>query len=378
MGRANERASSPPKTLWVNAEGRWPLPWLRAPWTQAVAQQGHALLLHGPLGVGQFELAMVLAQTWLCESPVAFAEGPGLPGFACGRCEACHLLGAGVHPDLMVLAPEALRDSLGLTVSGEEGAEAASATAGKAKSGGREIRVADVRRAIDWGHQTSSRGRGKVLVLHPAQALNLVAANALLKTLEEPAGALRIVLSASDPQALLPTLRSRCQRLELPLPPPELAMAWLQEQGLEGAEFLLQAAGGRPQEAWAMARDGLDARLWPELPDLVRQGRADMLHGIPVPRVVDALQKVCLDLMSRAHGAPACYFPEEALPTGAQLQPLSAWWQQLQRTARHAEHPWNATLLVESLVLSGRRCWQARAVGAQGRRASGRQAAPGP
>ena len=343
-----------------------------------MAQQGHALLLHGPQGVGQFELALALAQTWLCESPAAAAK-PALGArvaskalVPCGRCEACHLLGAGVHPDLMVLAPEAMRDALGLTVSAEEGAEAASAGSGKAKSGGREIRVADVRRAIDWGHQTSSRGRGKVLVLHPAQALNLVAANALLKTLEEPAGALRIVLSASDPQALLPTLRSRCQRVELQRPPADLALGWLREQGLEGADFLLQAAGGRPQEALAMARDGLDARLWPELPGLVQQGRADLMQGLPVPRVIDALQKVCLDLMSRVQGAPATYFPPEALPAGAQPQALSAWWHQLQRTARHADHPWNAPLLLESLVLQGRQCWPVRASGPEGRRAAGR------
>ncbi len=110
-----------------------------------------------------------------------------------------------------------------------------------------------------------------------------------------------------------------------------------------------------------MAQDGLDARLWPEIPSLVRQGRAEVLMGLPVPRVIDALQKTCLDLLSRVHHVPPEFFPSEALPAGAQTGSLSAWWRDLVKAARHADHPWNAGLLVESLVLQGRQCWPARA-----------------
>lgn len=341
------------------ADGPWVLPWLQSSWKQAVAQRGHALLLHGPEGVGQFELAMALAQTWLCESPQPTAE----PRPPCGRCEACHQFQAGVHSDLMVLVPEAMRERLGLTGQGEEGSDAGvdgAPSSAKAKSGGREIRVADIRRAIDWGHQTSSRGRGKVLVIHPAQALNRVAANALLKTLEEPAGALRLVLSTADAQALLPTLRSRCQHVALRLPAAEMAVEWLRGQGMGAADVLLQAAAGRPQEALAMAQEGLDARLWPELPAAVRQGRVETFSGLSVSRLLDVLQKVCQDLMAHAQGAPTLYFPAESLPKGAQPLALAAWWQDLLRVSRHAEHPWNAGLLVESLVLKGRLCWPSK------------------
>lgn len=359
MSRGSELEASP----WVGAQGDLPLPWLQAGLNAALSQKGHALLLHGPEGVGQFELAMVVAQSVLCEAPSRTTAPTGLP---CGHCEACHLLQQGAHPDLMVLVPEALRESLGLsqasseTEGGDGGSTAGPTT--KSKSAGREIRVADVRRAIDWGHQTSSRGRAKVLVLHPAQALNLVAANALLKTLEEPAGVLQLVLSTADPQALLPTLRSRCQQVQLAVPASDTAASWLEAQGVQDAPAVLAAAGGRPQEALALVREGLDARRWPELPDAVRQGRAELFQGLAVPRVVDLLQKVCLDLMSRAQGARATYFPDEALPAGAQAQALAAWWTQLQRTARHEDHPWNAALLIESLVLQGRRCWPAREV----------------
>lgn len=359
MSRGAELQASP----WVGVQGHLPLPWLQAGLKAALSQKGHALLLHGPEGVGQFELAMVVAQSVLCEAPNRTAAPTGLP---CGHCEACHLLQQAAHPDLMVLVPEALRETLGLSqasseAEGGDGGSAAGPTT-KSKSAGREIRVADVRRAIDWGHQTSSRGRAKVLVLHPAQALNLVAANALLKTLEEPAGVLQLILSTADPQALLPTLRSRCQQVQLAVPASDIAASWLEAQGVQDAPAVLAAAGGRPQEALALVREGLDARRWPELPDAVRQGRADLFHGLAVPRVVDLLQKLCLDLMSRAQGARATYFPDEALPAGAQAQALAAWWIQLQRTARHEDHPWNASLLIESLVLQGRRCWPAHQV----------------
>lgn len=347
-----------------------PMPWLRGAWQQAMAQRGHALILHGPEGVGQFELAALLAQTWLCER-----AAPGdLP---CGQCDACHLLHAGAHPDLRVLAPQALRDTLGLegndaAAEGADGAgegsggsttaagEGSSAGGAKGKAAGREIRVADVRAAIDWAHQSSSRSRAKVLLIHPAQRLNLVAANALLKTLEEPPGLLRLVLSAADPQALMPTLRSRCQRLALSVPPADQARAWLASSDQAQAGALLEAAGGRPQEALAMARDGLTGELWPQLPAWVRAGRIDALTALPVPRVIDVLQKLCLDLTSRALGAPVVYFPQDALPAGARLEALSEWWQRLQRAARHEDHPWNATLLIESLVTQGRQCWNTR------------------
>lgn len=338
---------------WVGPDGQLPLPWLKTSLEQALAQRGHALLLHGPEGLGQFELGLVLAQSWLCEAPTASGHR------ACGACEACRLVHAGAHPDLMILVPQAQRESLGLSSLAEEG-EGAGAPGKKPSAGGREIRVADVRQAIDWGHQTSSRGRGKVLLVFPAQALNRVAANALLKTLEEPGASLRLVLSTFDVQALLPTIRSRCQLLALPRPEAACAEDWLRGQGLEDPEVLLAGAGWRPQEALAMVRDGLSARMWPALPDAVRQGRTDLFMGLPVARVVDTLQKLCLDLMSRAHGAKAQYFPQESLPLGAKASELAQWWQQLQRTARHEDHPWNAGLLIESLVLHGRQCWPAR------------------
>ena len=101
--------------------------------------------------------------------------------------------------------------------------------------------------------------RAKVILIHPAQAMNMIAANALLKTLEEPAGRLRLVLTAHDPEALLPTVRSRCQRLRLDAAAAAQALAWLADAGCRPARGVCSPPpGGQPLEALAMAADGID------------------------------------------------------------------------------------------------------------------------
>lgn len=321
------------------------LPWLAEPLARAIAQQrAHATLVHGPAGVGQFEFALALASAWLCEA------GEGRP---CGRCASCRLTAAQSHPDFSLLVPDALREPLGWPLPDAE-------PAAERKKPSREIRVDAVRAAIDWGQQTSTRGGAKVVLLHPADAINPVAANALLKTLEEPPGALRLILCVADPASLLPTLRSRCQHITLTTPPHEVALAWLQGQGVKGADTLLTAAGGQPLLAQAFAAEGLSADLWRELPRLVRQGQAAPLLALPLPRLIDALQRLCHDLSLQAQGATARFF-DQALPGGADPVALADWASELRRAARHDEHPWNAGLLAEALLLAGRKAWQINA-----------------
>jgi DNA polymerase-3 subunit delta' len=319
------------------------LPWLHAPLEQAVRMRAHALLLHGLRGVGQFELGMVLGRALLCES-----EAPPRP---CGRCTACTLLRARAHPDFRALVPEALAIALGWL---DDAGDAEGSRPRTAKPS-REIRVEAVRTAIDWSHQTPSRGRGKVLLIHPAQAMNGVTANALLKTLEEPPGSLRLVLCTSDPELLLPTLRSRCQRLLVEAPMPAEALSWLGGQGVGDPAVLLAAAGGRPLEALALAGEGLDAERWTRLPGSISRGEVDALSGLTIPRIVDTLQKLCHDAMARAAGGAARYFDESAFPPPGPLAPLVAWSRSLTRVARNDEHPWQAALLADALVTEAQR-----------------------
>ncbi len=330
--------------LLADMQGMVPLPWLAAPLADALARQrGHALLVQAAPGIGALPFALTLAQGWLCEAN----SGP-LP---CGACASCRLLQARMHPDLRLLVPEVQRQALGwpLPEDKPEG-EGDSATRRKPS---RQIRIEEVRASIDWIVTTSSRSRAKVLVLHPAEALNVQAANALLKTLEEPPAGARLLLTAADPQALLPTVRSRCQHLVLAAPSAAESKRWLEARDVADAGILLQAASGRPLDALALAQDGIDGAAWAALPDAVARGQGAALSGWPVPRAVDALLKLCHDAMACAVTAQPRYFPAERVPAACSLPALRAWERELQRVARHDDHPWNEGLLLESLVAQG-------------------------
>lgn len=326
------------------------LPWLAVPLRRALStQRAHAILVRGPGGVGEFEFALALAQGWLCEaSDLAPADRP------CRRCASCKLFAAHSHPDLLVLVPEALRESLGWDTGAADGEEGGTGDGSGKRKPSKEIRVEAVRAAIAFATTTSARGRGKAVIVHPAERMNEVAASAFLKTLEEPAGVTRFVLCSAAPDQLLPTIRSRCQEIVLSAPAREQAIAWLEAQGLGRPEVLLAASGGRPQEALRLAARGVDAAAWLALPARVSAGDAGALHGWPLPAAVEALQKLCHDALSVACGAEPRYFPGGQLPKEAAIEPLLSWSRELARVAAEVEHPWGVDLTVESLVGQGR------------------------
>ena len=331
----------------VGPDGKLPLPWQQQPLRDALQhQRGHALLVQAAAGDGALHFMVALAQAWLCETNDAMAP--------CGRCESCRLLQAGAPPDLYRLVPEAHRAAYGW---GGPDDDAADAPKGRKKPS-RQIRIDELRAAIDWVARSSSRGRAKVLLLHPAEAMNLQAASALLKTLEEPPGAARLLLGTADAGLLLPTVRSRCQRIRLGAPTMAQACQWLEEQGVRDAPVLLAAAAGAPLLAQQLAAAGIEASHWLGLPRAVAKGQAAALAGWPLLRALDALQKLCHDAMVLALGASPRYFAASALPAGARLDALNRWARSLARVARHDEHPWNEALLIEALVGEGRACWQ--------------------
>jgi len=327
-----------------------PLPWLAQPLRRALAtpQKAHALLLHGPAGVGQFQLALALAQAWLCES----AAVP-MPLRPCGHCASCRLVQSRSHPDLLVLVPEAMRESLGWTAGGDDD-DGGEERSGKKKKPSKEIRVEAVRSAVEFATTTSARGRGKVVVVHPAERMNPVAANAFLKTLEEPAGDARFLLGSAAADALLPTIRSRCQAIALPVPPRSDAEHWLAGEGVDEPGVLLDACGGQPEEVVVWRSLGIDAATCRALPGRVARGEASALQGLPLSVVVDILQKVCHDAAALACDAPPRYFPAASLVAGARLGDLLHWAGELRRVAADVEHPWSVDLSVESLVQQGR------------------------
>jgi DNA polymerase-3 subunit delta' len=324
--------------------GRLP-PWLAPAFAEAAqAWRGHALLLHGAAGVGQFDLGLALATSRLCEAPPANRTG----GLACGRCASCALISARSHPDLLVLVPEAQR---ALWDSGAGDDRETGAGASKAKPS-QEIKVDAIRDVVEFAQQTASRGAVKVVLIYPAEQMNAIAANTLLKTLEEPAGGTRFVLASGHIEDLLPTVRSRCQLVRLPLPPADLSVQWLQEQGVKDAAVVLAAAGGQPQLALERAQGGWDAQTWARWPRSLAGANADSSTAMqwPLPWLVDALGKLCHDAACMSAGGSPRFFPPDAVPQGLDLHLLARWSQELARHARQAQHPLNHHVQAMALI----------------------------
>ena len=320
-------------------------PWIARQLQALLAQRGHAWLLQGPSGLGQFELALALVRAWLCDQP-------GVEG-ACGQCPSCHGIDVHTHPDLVVLMPETEMLARGWPLPEKAQAEIDD----KKRKPSRDIRVDAMREAIEFAQRTSGRGRGKAVLVYPAERMNAVTANALLKTLEEPPGDMRFVLATDAAHQLLPTIRSRCLSHTLVWPEADEVRPWLAAQGVAGeqAAALLHAAGGRPAEALALAEGKDAARRWSQLPQALARGEPGALADLPLPEAEARLQKLSHDLLAVQVGAAPRFFdaadlPRQPLP----LLALTRWWQQLAQSARTAEHPLNAGLATEFLVSSAR------------------------
>ncbi len=327
-------------------------PWLHQQRTDLLAQRGHAWLLHGPSGLGQYELALELVRAWLCEQP-------GAQG-ACGTCTSCHAIEVRTHADLCVLLPETSMLALGWPLDEKAQAEIDD----KKRKPSREIRVEAMRDAVEFVQRTSARGRGKAVLVYPAERMNHISANALLKTLEEPPDNLRFVLATGAAHLLLPTIRSRCMGHAMAWPAPDAAQAWLAAQpGIAQADVavLLAAAGGRPDEALRMAQAGRTARGWAALPAAMARGEVAAVSDWSPADLIDALQKLCHDLVTVGQGAAPRFFATADLSGTAGAATLLRWGRKLQDSARIAEHPLNAGLMLEALVAQAKSTLNSRA-----------------
>jgi DNA polymerase-3 subunit delta' len=327
------------------------VPWIARQLRALLGQRGHALLLAGPSGLGQYELALALARGWLCERP-------GADG-ACGNCASCHAIDVRTHADLMVLLP----DALALELDWPLDEKTRDKIEKKEVKPSKWIRVDAARAVVEFAQTTRSRGATKVVLVFPADRLNTESANTLLKTLEEPVGDLRFVLATEAAHLLPATIRSRCQTHAMQWPDEDEAAAWLQLQspasgGAAAAAGLapvwLRAAGGRPDDALEWARLGLTAAQWAALPRAVAQADGTALAPWPPAQQLDVLQKVCHDLMSTAAGAPPRYFAAADLPAVSDLFKLQAWARDLAQAARTVEHPFGAGLALEAWLSRAR------------------------
>jgi DNA polymerase III subunit delta' len=318
--------------------------WNRSSWNLAWTTNSlpAALLLAGPAGVGKAVFAQALAQAALCTARTATHE-------ACGTCHGCRLFLAGAHPDLRLL--EALPP--------EDAAAEAAGTASTAQT--RVIGVERVRDLRDFTEMSSHLGGRKVIVINPADRLHPSAANALLKTLEEPTPGTLFVLVSARPQQLLPTLRSRCFRLDFRVPDGADALDWLRAQGIEDAETVLAHVGGAPLAAAELARSS----FWRRRQDIARLLASPHATAGELARTIDPeemasfcglLYKWCADLLSLRLAGRVRYNPDYAkslsqLAVNFDVLRLQRFIKELTEVLRYLEHPLNQRLVCEKMAL---------------------------
>lgn len=316
------------------------------PWNQALFQQlsadrermPHALLLHGPAGVGKRDLGLSLAQWILCEAP-------GHEG-ACGVCDACNWFLQGNHPDYRYLEPRE-----------EETDESGKVT----KKASKEIKVDQVREVTDFLYLSAHRGGWRSAVIHPAEFMNAAAANALLKTLEEPPPRVLLILVSHQPGRLLPTVRSRCRKVAVGLPDPAPALDWMRQAGVAQADAVLAEAGGAPLAAIGFAEPERSERREAFLDQLSKpaQLNACAVAETYKPQLAETwgwLLRWLHDALSQRLAGSSRYFPARAeaaarLGRQADLAGLLAFERELAAAGRWLRHPLNATLLLESWLI---------------------------
>jgi DNA polymerase-3 subunit delta' len=328
-----------------------PFPWHEAALRRLLEARDripHAILIHGPAGIGKVAFARALAAGALCEAPRA--------QLACGACPSCHWFSQGNHPDFREIVPEAAAED-------DEG------DGTDADSGGRDrvksvvIKIDQIRAVADFIALSTHRAGFRVLLIHPAEALQPASANALLKTLEEPPPRTLIALVSDRPARLLPTLRSRCRKVALAQPPRAAALAWLGEQGLAGAQGALDAAGGAPLLALELAQPE-EAELRRRLvAELAKPGGADALQfsatvdKARLERTLWWLQTWVHDLVRARLAGDVRHHAEHAAAIrararGADLDALLELERELAEARRLASHPLNARLLSEHLLMA--------------------------
>lgn len=348
-----------------------PLPWQSQDWQRltTAAARHHAILLQGRAGIGVEQLAHALLAWKLCERrETGQANTSSQPNqasqpqaatldVACGACPSCTWLAAHTHSDAVyLLTPQTLveRDWPMPPDWVRSGAKPS-----------QDITVGQVRWLVEWFALTATRSQGKAALLYPAESMNRVSQNALLKLLEEPPPGALLILAAERGADLLPTIRSRCHAVVCTTPDAQATQDWLQQQAdlsAPDAAALARWSHGQPLGALP-ARASLDwARLWLRSfsGNVATRGINDELIQATPAVALAALERLASDLMRLRWGSPAVFLAEaEARILGAirfDERRLSEFQGDLPRRIRLSEHPVNAKLFTEALLLEFSQC----------------------
>jgi DNA polymerase-3 subunit delta' len=314
------------------------LPWQERQWRQVVdARQAdrmpHALLLAGCSGLGKSQFATRLSRALVCTAITPSGE-------ACGRCRACHLSATGGHPDQLLVQPEEPGKAIKIDAI-------------------RQLGGKSVLAAQEHGH--------RVIVIDPADAMNRAAANALLKTLEEPASRTVLILVSSHADRLPPTIRSRCRTIKFPVPRGNESRAWLEQKvDSSSLDALLAITGGAPlqvlraaDEGWSEIGNSMIAEL-----QALRLRKANPLRVVedwqkrPLTLLLDSLKRCLADILKVGSGlgAQSLYLPDsyKALQTLSQdidLQLVFRLSDDVMHAERALANNLNVAMMLEHLAM---------------------------
>ncbi len=307
----------------------------------------HALLFYGQKGTGKCDFARQLAKCLICEAPLVH-------WMACNHCNACQCFEKDTHPDVRTIQPEAQQEHATDSKNANE----------KLPRAAQRILIGQIRTLEDYVYVGSHRGGVKIIMIRPAEAMNIQASNALLKMLEEPPAKTLFILITNQIRLLLPTILSRCEKIQLPTPSKAEAMKWLAEKNIAKPELRLAQTGNAPLDAHTLN----DEEHWQQREIFLSQlGRrdidpiviAELFHRYDLSKIIGWLQKWIYDLISlRCAGHVRYHLDyETALKSlSVKLSPkdLTRYYRYLVYGQRVSNHPLNPKLVLEELLLGYR------------------------
>jgi len=326
--------------------------WHQVAWRELWASAAglpHALLLAGPDGIGKGAFAQALAARLLCEN----MTGHG----ACGACPSCRWFASGNHPDYRYVIPEAESEGENEPADGEK------------KKASRQIRIDQIRALEDIVFIGGHRNGARVIVVEPAEAMNISAANALLKILEEPPPSVYFILISHQWRRLLATIRSRCRVLTLSRPPLAEARQWLARKNDVQAAELLSLMGGAPLLALQESERGHGSALTGLVASLAEPGQDPLAlaarwethlqlkgeAGLPMESLVATVQKWVFDLAQQKLAGRGRFLDDKAatarqLVNKATATGLIRCYNDLVKMRALASHPLNPRLYLEDMA----------------------------
>lgn len=321
----------------------------------------HALLFYGPSGTGIDTFAETFAKALLCENRPE-------NGDPCNACESCHWFDLRTHPDYRAVMPEALEIARGIEPSGDfaASAETETSSAKSSREPSRKIGIDRIRALADFINISTHRGGRRIVFIYPAEAMTSESSNALLKMLEEPPPQTLFILLAHHPDALLPTIMSRCFKVAFSMPDHDLACDWLTRQGIANAENWLAQEGGAPVQALIQAQQGereemtilLNTLSMPD--DAALLAAAEKLQKVPMGDILTWYQRWLCDMLLLRGARHIRYYPayrqqlEKAAARADSLQ-LAETIRESGERKRVADHPLVARLAIEDMLLDYRK-----------------------